>query len=65
MTRFEGDPEGSKRNGLTFSVWTESINSGNKSFTSKLSTFSGPKDSSTNPLIEMKEEHYFNGWRYL
>jgi hypothetical protein len=44
---------------MTFSVWTESINSGNKSFTSKLSTLSGPTDSSTNPVIEMKGRTVF------
>jgi hypothetical protein len=38
-----------------------SINSGNKSFTSKLSTLSGPKDSSTNPVIEMKGRTVFQG----
>jgi len=32
---------------MTFSVWTETINPGNKRFTSKLSTLSGPKDSSS------------------
>jgi len=44
---------------MTFSVWKELINSWNKSFTSKLSTLSGPKDSSTNSVIEMKGRTVF------